>query len=110
MPEGRYKFAHVTEPMLKTIIRPSVSIKMFSGMRSVLIREAVPYFEAALLEIMLKEEQIVSQVEKESSTMLISCKWRTSRLFLIRKDSICTCFALVSPVCPQMVGGQPWEI
>ena len=54
--------------------RPSVSIRIFSGIRSDLIIEAVPYLEAALLERMLKEEQIVSQVEKESSTMLISCR------------------------------------
>ena len=74
MPEGRYTFAHVKEPILKTIARPSVFIRIFSGMRSDLIMEAVPYVDAALLERMLKEEQIVSQVEKESSTMLISCR------------------------------------
>ena len=74
VPEGRYRFAHVREPILKTMARPSISIRIFSEIRSVLIKEAVPYFEAALFDRMLNEEQIVSQFEKKSSTMLIYCR------------------------------------
>ena len=52
---------------------PLVSIRIFSGVIWDFIMDAVPYLEAALLEITLYEEQILSQLEKESSVMLISC-------------------------------------
>ena len=73
--------------MLKTIARPFMSRRIFSGIKSDLTREAVPYFEGELLEMMLNEEDITLQFEKESSEILISCKCRISILFLRIKVS-----------------------
>ena len=61
---------------------PLMSSWMFSGVRSDLIREAVPYLVGELLEMKLKEEEIKVQDEKESSVILISCKWRISNFSL----------------------------
>ena len=66
--------ARVRGPILKTMTLPFESRRVFSGMKSDLIKEAVPYLEGALLEIILKEEQIVSHVEKDSSLIFISCR------------------------------------
>ena len=53
VPEGKYRLARVRGPMLKTIALPLESRRVFSGMKSDLIKEAVPYLEGALLEIIL---------------------------------------------------------
>ena len=74
MPEGRYKFARVIGPILKTIARPLESRLMFSATKSDLIMEAVPYLEGELLDMMLKEEDKTLHLLKESSQMLISCR------------------------------------
>ena len=57
---------------------PLMSSWMFSGVRSDLMREAVQYLVVELLEMKLREEEIKVQNEKESSVILISCKWRIS--------------------------------
>ena len=72
MPDGMYTFPTVIFPISKQIILPFVSNKTFSVMSSDLMRHAVPYLEAALFEITLKEELIISQLLKVSSHMLIS--------------------------------------
>ena len=74
VPEGRYKFARVIGPILKTIARPLESRLMFSATKSDLIMEAVPYLEGELLDMMLKEEDKTLHLLKESSQMLISCR------------------------------------
>ena len=76
---------------------------MFSGIKSDFMMEAVPYLEGELLEMMLNEEDITLQFEKESSHTLISCRCRTSSFCCSRKDSICACLALVKPVCPRIL-------
>ena len=74
--------------MLKTIARPFVSRRIFSGIKSDLNRETVPYLEGELLEMMLNEEDITLQLEKESSEILISCRCKTSSFCWVIKDSI----------------------
>ena len=58
--------------MSNTMTLPLVSKRIFSGEKSVLIREAVPYLLTALLEMMLNPEEMVLQVENESSVIFIS--------------------------------------
>ena len=67
MPEGRYKLPTVIQPISKVIALPLESRSTFSGTKSELIMEAVPYLVMELLDKILNEEQIVLQVEKESS-------------------------------------------
>ena len=55
------------EPISKMIALPLESRRTFSGFKSELIIEAVPYFEIELLDIMLNEELIALQAEKDSS-------------------------------------------
>ena len=43
---------------------------MFSGVKSDFMMEAVPYFEGELLEMILNEDEILLQFEKESSHIL----------------------------------------
>ena len=76
---------------------------MFSGVKSDFMMEAVPYFEGELLEMILNEDEILLQFEKESSHILISCRCNTSSFCCRRKDSICACLAPVRPVCPRML-------
>ena len=52
--------------MSKMMALPLESSRIFSGCRSELMIEAVPYLEIELLDNILNEEQIVLQVEKES--------------------------------------------
>ena len=44
LPEGRYRLAKVISPMLNTIARHLESRRIFSGVKSDLMMEAVPYF------------------------------------------------------------------
>ena len=71
-PEGRYMFARVKPPMSKTITLPLVSKRRFSGESSDLMIVAVPYLLTALLEMMLNSLEMVLQLVKESSEILIS--------------------------------------
>ena len=71
-PDGRYILARVMSPMSNTITLPLVSKRRFSGEKSDLMMVAVPYLLIALLEIILNPEEMVLQVEKESSVILIS--------------------------------------
>ena len=76
---------------------------MFSTVRSVLTRVAVPYLVGELLEIKLNVEDTELQEEKESSIMFISCKWRTSIFSFRINDSICSCLVVGRPVWPRML-------
>ena len=81
----------VISPMSKIKALPLVSKRILVGVKSDLIRVAVPYLLAELLEIMLKLEEIVLQEENDSSIILISWRCKISRFSLIIKDSICNC-------------------
>ena len=74
VPEGRYKLAKVRGPISKKIALPLESRRIFSGEKSDLMMEAVPYLVGELLEMILKEDDIELQLEKESSQILISCR------------------------------------
>ena len=58
--------------MSKTMTLPFVSNKRFSGEKSDLIMLAVPYLLTELFEMMLKPDDMVLQVEKESSVIFTS--------------------------------------
>ena len=64
--------ARVISPMSKTMTLPFVSNRRFSGEKSDLMMLAVPYLLTELLEMMLNPEEMVLQVENESSVILIS--------------------------------------
>ena len=56
VPEGRYKLAKVSGPISKKIALPLESRRIFSGEKSDLMMEAVPYLVGELLEMILKED------------------------------------------------------
>ena len=59
--------AKVIPPMSNTMTLPLVSKRMFSGEKSDLIIEAVPYLLIALLEMILKPEEMVLQAKIKDS-------------------------------------------
>ena len=58
VPEGKYRFANDIFPIMKTITRPFKSSLIFSAVKEVLIKEAVPYLVEEFFEIRLKYELI----------------------------------------------------